>query len=111
MITELELKLSFSICLSLWESKFGIWTDFCFAAADSQNVWESVPFLAVWQGAPPIIYKIRRVDATSFRSLFLIISTLVVGESWRLAPYQFGGKYTDDVWVERPEKTYDSLGM
>ncbi len=23
--------------------------DFCFAAADSQNVWESVPFLAVWQ--------------------------------------------------------------
>jgi len=24
--------------------------DFCFAAADSQNVWESVPFLAVWQG-------------------------------------------------------------
>jgi len=28
-----------------------------------------------------------------------------------LAPYQFGGKYTDDVWVESPEKTYDSLGM
>jgi hypothetical protein len=67
------------------------------------------------------------VDATSFRSLFLIISTLVVGESLRLAPYQFGenpqagreggspyqfgGKYTDDVWVESPEKTYDSLGM
>ncbi len=24
--------------------------DFCFVAADSQNVWESVPFLAVWQG-------------------------------------------------------------
>jgi len=31
-------------------------------------------------------YIIRRVDATSFRSLFLIISTLVVGESWRLGP-------------------------
>jgi hypothetical protein len=26
MITELELKLSFSISLSLWESKFGIWS-------------------------------------------------------------------------------------
>jgi hypothetical protein len=26
MITELELKLSFSIFLSLWESKFGIWS-------------------------------------------------------------------------------------
>jgi hypothetical protein len=25
MITELELKLSFSISLFLWESKFGIW--------------------------------------------------------------------------------------
>jgi len=27
-------------------------------------------------------YIIRRVDVTSFRNLFLIISTLVVGESW-----------------------------
>jgi len=26
MITELELKLSFSISLFLWESKFGIWS-------------------------------------------------------------------------------------
>ncbi len=26
MITELELKLSFSISLSVWESKFGIWS-------------------------------------------------------------------------------------
>jgi hypothetical protein len=26
MITDLELKLSFSISLSLWESKFGIWS-------------------------------------------------------------------------------------
>jgi len=26
MITKLELKLSFSIYLSLWESKFGIWS-------------------------------------------------------------------------------------
>jgi hypothetical protein len=56
-------------------------------------------------------YIITRVDSTSFRSLFLIISTLVVGESWRLAPYQFGGKYTDDVWVESLEKPYDLLGM
>jgi hypothetical protein len=30
-------------------------------------------------------------------------------EGW--PPNQFGGKYTDDVWVESPEKTYDSLGM
>jgi hypothetical protein len=58
-----------------------------------------------------ISYIIRRVDAIGIRSLFLIISTLVVGESSRLAPYQFGGKYTDDVWVESPEKIYDSLGM
>jgi hypothetical protein len=29
---------------------------------------------------------ITRVDATSFRNLLLIISTLVVGESWKLAP-------------------------
>jgi hypothetical protein len=47
------------------------------------------------------------IIATSFRSLFVIISTLVVGESRRLAPYQFGGKYTDDVWVESSERTYD----
>jgi hypothetical protein len=50
---------------------------------------------------------ITSVDAIRFRSLFLIISTLVVGESQRLAPYQFGGKYTDDVWVESSERTYD----
>jgi hypothetical protein len=49
-------------------------------------------------------FIITRVDATRFRSLFLIISTLVVGQSGRLAPYQFGGKYTDDVRVESPEK-------
>jgi len=43
-------------------------------------------------------YIITRVDATSFRSLFLIISTLVVGESRRLAPYQFGcNKFTTSV--------------
>jgi hypothetical protein len=28
MITELELKISFSISLSVWESKFGIWSIF-----------------------------------------------------------------------------------
>jgi len=51
-------------------------------------------------------YIITRVDATKFRSLLLIISTLVVGESWRLAPYQFGGKYSDDVWVESWEELW-----
>jgi len=51
-------------------------------------------------------YFITRVHATSFRILFLIISTLVVGESWRLAPLQFGGKYSDDVWVESREELW-----
>jgi hypothetical protein len=47
------------------------------------------------------LYIIRRVDATIFWSPFLIISTLVVGESWRLpCPPPFGGEYTDDIWIE-----------
>ncbi len=51
-----------------------------------------------------------RVDATSFRSLFLIISTLVVGESWRLAPlpiwryiyrWCLGRESWEDLWLTR----------
>jgi hypothetical protein len=41
---------------------------------------------------PKNTLPIMRVDATRFRSLFLLISTLVVGESRRLAPIP--------IWVE-----------
>jgi hypothetical protein len=48
-----------------------------------------------------------RVDVPGFRSIHLTISTLVTGqETNRIiqagpATYRFGGKYTDDVWVEK----------
>ncbi len=54
---------------------------------------------------------IMRVDAPSFRSIYLTISTLVIGqetkgvlkqrESWRLAPLPTDLKCTDDLWVEK----------
>jgi hypothetical protein len=51
-------------------------------------------------------YIIRRVDATSFRSLFLLISILVVGASWRLAPlpiyrWCLCRESWEDLWLTR----------
>jgi hypothetical protein len=42
---------------------------------------------------------IIRVDVPRFRSTHLTISTLVAGHETNTD--SFGGKYTDDVWVEK----------
>jgi hypothetical protein len=48
-----------------------------------------------------------RVDIPDFRSKYLTISTLVAGQETngivKAGPhtYRFGGKYSDDVWVEK----------
>jgi hypothetical protein len=62
----------------------------------------------VWNVWIYLLYM--RVDATSFRSLFLFISTLVVGESWRLGPlpiwryiyrWCLGRESWEDLWLTR----------
>jgi hypothetical protein len=52
-----------------------------------------------------------RVDVPHFRSIHLTISTLVACQETKgivkAGPhvYRFGGKYTDDVWVEKKKSS------
>ncbi len=53
------------------------------------------------------VCNIMRVYVPHFRSIYLTISTLVAGQETNgivkagSATDSFGGKYTDDVWVEK----------